>query len=614
MSLRNRLLAFLLLIAFLSVTFSSITAFISSRNSLTVLEREALDEHMLAVNQVFADAQSNMSQIAVDYGNWTELHNQTTLDEPDLVWIAENLAETVPASPINSYGLEVLGLVNADGDLIFAFGPAQQIYQSQGALIAQALRAAEPIIQYQVIDESVYLLGFGAVLLSDGTNPSGVLIIGRRIGTTDAERIRTLTGVEVAIYSGETRLAATAGQTLPLDSAALRSAASRQAVFDQSQPDFALAYEPLLNSVPLVVVLQKSRTALNLAQRSILNSLVLWLVISVAASVVVALLLTRHIAHPLLQMVERADQIAKGNYSQRMTLPKAKDELHRLASAMNQMTERLVKTIQTEQENARALDEQAKALILANAKANEAIRTERDFIATMSHELRTPLNAIIGYSDLMLMATDLSLKERTRIESIRNSGSRLLYLINELLDMSKIESGRLDLRIAPFSPTQLAQRLTTQLSILAETRNLAFQMEVDPTLPEQVLGDEGRIEQIITNLLGNAFKFTETGSVVLTIRAHQPDQQWSISVTDTGAGIPPEAQSIIFEKYRRLEMEALSDKPGTGLGLPITRNLVELMGGVITLESQPGKGSTFTVRLPMIIAKAAAEATEAQST
>ncbi|GAB4552520.1 MAG: hypothetical protein OHK0023_20640 [Anaerolineae bacterium] len=573
-----------------------------------------MDEHMLAVNQVFADAQSNMSQIAVDYGNWTELHNQTTLDEPDLVWIAENLAETVPASPINSYGLEVLGLVNADGDLIFAFGPAQQIYQSQGALIAQALRAAEPIIQYQVIDESVYLLGFGAVLLSDGTNPSGVLIIGRRIGTTDAERIRTLTGVEVAIYSGETRLAATAGQTLPLDSAALRSAASRQAVFDQSQPDFALAYEPLLNSVPLVVVLQKSRTALNLAQRSILNSLVLWLVISVAASVVVALLLTRHIAHPLLQMVERADQIAKGNYSQRMTLPKAKDELHRLASAMNQMTERLVKTIQTEQENARALDEQAKALILANAKANEAIRTERDFIATMSHELRTPLNAIIGYSDLMLMATDLSLKERTRIESIRNSGSRLLYLINELLDMSKIESGRLDLRIAPFSPTQLAQRLTTQLSILAETRNLAFQMEVDPTLPEQVLGDEGRIEQIITNLLGNAFKFTETGSVVLTIRAHQPDQQWSISVTDTGAGIPPEAQSIIFEKYRRLEMEALSDKPGTGLGLPITRNLVELMGGVITLESQPGKGSTFTVRLPMIIAKAAAEATEAQST
>jgi signal transduction histidine kinase len=297
-----------------------------------------------------------------------------------------------------------------------------------------------------------------------------------------------------------------------------------------------------------------------------------------------------------------------------MPLPKAEDELHRLASAMNQMTERLVKTIQTEQENARALDEHAKALMLANAKANEAIRTERDFIATMSHELRTPLNAIIGYSDLMLMATDLSPKERTRIESIRNSGSRLLYLINELLDMSKIEAGRLDLRIAPFSPTQLANRLTTQLSILAETRKLAFHMDVDPALPEQVLGDEARIEQIITNLLGNAFKFTDTGSVVLTIRAHQPDQQWSITVTDTGAGIPPEAQELIFEKYRRVEMQALSDKPGTGLGLPITRNLVELMGGVITLESQPGIGSTFTVRLPMIIAKAAAESTEAKPT
>jgi signal transduction histidine kinase len=267
------------------------------------------------------------------------------------------------------------------------------------------------------------------------------------------------------------------------------------------------------------------------------------------------------------------------------------------------MTDRLVRNIELLHAQARELDTKNAELMKANAAANEAVRTERDFIVSMSHELRTPLTAIIGYSDMLLMGMFGRLDERQqqRMQIIRDNGTRLLSLINDLLDLSRIQAGKLSLNVAPFSPTAMLERTANELHILAQKNGLEFIREIDPNLPPQLLGDEKRLQQIVTNLLSNAFKFTRQGEVRLRAHANFSAQMWTISVSDTGEGIPPEAIDTIFEKYQQIKSDMQRGVTGTGLGLPITRDLVELMGGMITVRSTVGAGSIFTISLPIVV-------------
>jgi PAS domain S-box-containing protein len=239
-------------------------------------------------------------------------------------------------------------------------------------------------------------------------------------------------------------------------------------------------------------------------------------------------------------------------------------------------------------------------LDIARQQAEEANRLKSEFLATISHELRTPLNSVIGYADLMLtiMSDSLTEKQRDYVKRIMNNGERLLTLINDILDLSKIEAGHLELVIQTIVPADLLAMVQADMQPLASQKNLAFEIVLDPALPAAVRGDPKRLQQIITNLLSNAIRFTDHGQV--KVHLDRPEETlWRITVNDTGIGIPPHALEFIFDEFRQVDGSYQRQYGGTGLGLAIVRKLVTLMGGTVRVESEVGQGSTFTVQLPL---------------
>jgi signal transduction histidine kinase len=312
------------------------------------------------------------------------------------------------------------------------------------------------------------------------------------------------------------------------------------------------------------------------------------------ASAIVVFVVTR-VVNPIGKLSDIAKAIQSGDFSKRSTLTR-KDEIGQLGTAVNEMSVAI-------QKRETDLREQADELRVATAKAKEAARVKGEFLANMSHELRTPLNAIIGFSDMLLagMVGPLTDKQHHKMERLKENGQRLLTLINDLLDLTRMEAGRLEVAQKPFSPRALADRTTSQMESLAVEGNLKFEMQISPDLPTTLVGDEKRVEQVIVNLLANAFKFTKEGSVILEMKPDFAEQTWTIAVSDTGIGIPPHAVNIIFEEFRQLDGSYSRAYKGSGLGLTITRNLVRMMSGKISVKSTLGSGSTFTVILPMAL-------------
>lgn len=221
------------------------------------------------------------------------------------------------------------------------------------------------------------------------------------------------------------------------------------------------------------------------------------------------------------------------------------------------------------------------------------------FLATMSHEMRTPLNGILGMTGLLL-DTDLSANQRAYAEAVRESGAALLALINDILDYSKLEAGRLDLEQALFDPYALVQNVTELLSPKAADKGIEIASFVDPSTPRRLVGDEARLRQVLINLVGNGVKFTDRGGVSIEgsiVDAGGGELDFTLAVRDTGVGIPAEAQQRIFEEFAQADDVASRRSQGTGLGLAISKKLVRAMGGDIELESTPGEGSVFTFRV-----------------
>ncbi len=240
------------------------------------------------------------------------------------------------------------------------------------------------------------------------------------------------------------------------------------------------------------------------------------------------------------------------------------------------------------------------ALSLARDQALEASRLKTQFLAKVSHELRTPLGSIMGYAELLRDEFYGLLDEEKKdpVGAIVANANFLADMVNDLLDEAQLETKNMSLRLGFFSPAALLQKTAARLSVLAGNKGLAFSTEILPPLPNRIYGDEQRLEQILVNLGGNAIKFTKTGEV--RIRFYQNDpEHWGIRVSDTGAGIPPEAQEFVFESFRQVDNSLTRENRGSGLGLTIVKQLVELMDGKISLDSQVGAGSTFTVILPL---------------
>ncbi|WP_075996172.1 response regulator [Salaquimonas pukyongi] len=261
----------------------------------------------------------------------------------------------------------------------------------------------------------------------------------------------------------------------------------------------------------------------------------------------------------------------------------------------------------------RTIESTMRALRRERRRAESADRAKSEFLANMSHEIRTPMNGVMGMAEL-LVKTELSAKQKTYAGIIMKSGASLLTIINDILDFSKLEARQMELDAVPFNLAEAMEDVTALFVSRAVEKDLELIVRIDPDLPKMLVGDAGRLRQIVTNLMGNAVKFTEQGHIFLNIRGEAvcpsrgdgedggPASRYRLTfeVEDTGIGIPPEKCAAVFEKFSQVDGSATRRHEGTGLGLSIAASLAELMGGKIGLQSEPGKGSTFwfTVELP----------------
>ncbi len=262
------------------------------------------------------------------------------------------------------------------------------------------------------------------------------------------------------------------------------------------------------------------------------------------------------------------------------------------------------------QEREDRIQQQATELAIARDVALEASRTKSTFLANTSHEIRTPMNVIVGMTDMALDG-DLDPTTRDYLGRVRAASLGLLGIINDILDLSKIEAGKMTLEIEAFDLRRTVRDVAMLLMPSAAAKGLALACRIEPAVPASVRGDAGRLRQVLTNLLGNAIKFTERGEVAVDVRApraHASRVAVLFAVRDTGIGIPPDRQAAVFESFTQVDDGTTRTFGGTGLGLTISRQFVELMGGTLTLQSAVGVGTTFTFTLELDLDDAAAAA------
>ena len=288
------------------------------------------------------------------------------------------------------------------------------------------------------------------------------------------------------------------------------------------------------------------------------------------------------IVGPVKQMNRRLQEIAQENFSSRLEIPN-RDELGNLASALNDMSNELGRLYR---------------------EIHAASRHKSEFLANMSHELRTPLNAIIGFSQVLgeRVFGELNEKQAEYIQDIHESGAHLLSLINDILDLSKVEAGRMELALKKFDVRLALDNALTLVKERSLRHGISLEVDLGSGLGT-IVADERKLKQIMLNLLTNAIKFTPEGGSI-TVDANGAENRLQIAISDTGVGISPEDQKMIFEEFRQVSEKDGQAREGTGLGLTLTKKFVEMHGGEISVESEVGKGSSFRFFLPLNQVKA----------
>jgi signal transduction histidine kinase len=382
---------------------------------------------------------------------------------------------------------------------------------------------------------------------------------------------------------------------------------SGSGVYTDYHGEMAFGYYRWIPELQAGLLAEQDESEALAATRTVLNSSLIVAIVAVLVAIVIGFNRISRISRPLRALTITATHISNGNLSLRSQI-KQRNEIGLLADAFNQMTGQLQQNIEKLDHQLVEIDRTNRQLQIASAQAREAARLKSEFMATMSHELRTPLNAMIGFTGILLSGMDGEMDKSAHymVERVEANSKRLLGLINDVLDISKIEAGRMDVVEKPVVLRQMVEQWHSQNSVLAREKSLTFDVSVDPALPPSVLLDRERVTQVIVNLISNAIKFTEKGGVRLEVTREADNLLFK--VTDTGIGIPPHALNYIFDEFRQVDGSWRRNYGGTGLGLAIVRNLCRIMNGKVSVESKLGEGSTFIIQLPLKEVQAAPQA------
>ena len=357
-------------------------------------------------------------------------------------------------------------------------------------------------------------------------------------------------------------------------------------IYERVHQIFKHIFKTSAQGIPMIIYIDIEKVMSERRMQMMLALTVLVIVLFLA------LLISRwnagRIAYPLEQLAKTARIIADGDYSARVESFKTPiTEIESILKAFNQMIF--------------AVEKNMIELIQAQKAAEAASEAKSDFLANMSHEIRTPMNGVLGMLTL-LEGTELDNTQIEYIEVCKSSAEALLVVINDILDFSKIESGKLYLEYVQFSLKSMIEQLLPPFEMRTQSKGIDLIVNIDPELPSELIGDSVRIRQILVNLIGNAIKFTDSGSITLDVIMQAPteiDVEIYFSVTDTGIGIPKDKQSILFEAFTQADTSVTRQYGGTGLGLSISEKLVSMMGGEIGLKSKENEGSTFWFTLTL---------------